>query len=338
MEKITVLSLMSLTEAQLAKLRAVSPRLVVEQITGASFAELPPELQERVEILYGWDKPTDDAHRFPRLKWLQSHTAGVDYLLGKPLWHSEVMLTTTSGIHAVPMAEHALMLMLAFRWNLPAMQRGQFQAAWPEDRWLRFRRTELRGSTLGIVGYGAIGRELARQAQALGLLILAVNRSGTRSRYQGYVEPDTGDLEAAIPAEIFPMAGLLEMLPRCDYVIALTPLYAATRNLFGAAAFAQMKESAYFLNLGRGGLVDEPALVEALRRGQLAGAGLDVFAKEPLPPDHPFWAMENVIVSPHVSGSSLMYEERASSLFAENLRRYLAGEPLLNQVDRERGY
>jgi phosphoglycerate dehydrogenase-like enzyme len=340
LSQITVLSLVRFTEDQLHKLRAVSPRLEVQQWTDASFDELPGDLHQRVEVLYSSNEAGQEAHRFSQLKWLQAHSAGIDFLLDKPIWHSKVIITTLSGIHAVPMAEHALALMLAFRWNLPSMQRLQLRREWAKDRWQLFAQPELRGSTLGIVGYGAIGRELARQAQALGMRVLATNRSGQRRPYRGYSEPGIGDPEAAIPAEIYPTAALLDMLPQCDNVVALLPRTPANYHMFGAEAFACMKQTAFFFNLGRGAVVDETALLDALRQGQIAGAGLDVFETEPLPPASPLWQLdaERVIISPHVAGFSPKYDERASDLFAENLRRYLAGKPLLNLVERERGY
>ena len=191
---------------------------------------------------------------------------------------------------------------------------------------------------MGIVGYGAIGRELARQAQAMGMRILATNRSGQRRPFHALIEPGTGDPQAAIPEAIYPSGQLLDMLPQCDYVVVLAPLTPETRHLFNAHAFATMKPSAVFLNLARGSLVDEPALIEALKKGQIAGAGLDVFEQEPLSSDSQLWSLDNVIISPHVAGFTFKYDDRASDLFAENLRRYLHNEPLLNEVERERGY
>jgi phosphoglycerate dehydrogenase-like enzyme len=340
LEPITILCLLRFTEAQLNKLRAVSPRLLVEQRTNATLAEIPAELRQRVEILYGNNETFQEAHHFPQINWLQAHSAGVDYLQDKPIWHSEALITTLSGVHATPMAEHALAMMLAFRWNLSLMGRLQQQAQWPHDRWALFARPELRGSTLGLVGYGAVGRELARLAHELGMRVLAANRSGRRQPYRGFSEPGIGDPEASIPAEIYATTHLLKMLPQCDYVVGVAPLTPETHHLFNATAFAQMKNSAYFFNLSRGGIVDELALVDALRQGQIAGAGLDVFEAEPLPLESPLWQMdaERVIISPHVSGYTPLYDDRATDLFAENLRRYLAGESLLNLVERERGY
>lgn len=338
LEPITVLSFMSFTGAQLDKLRAVSSRLDVQQRTDAVVDDLPAALRNRAEILYGWGQPLHQAHRFPRLKWIQTHSAGVDDLLDKPVWQSEVIISTANGVHPVPMAEHTLAMMLAFRWNLRHMFAFQKKSEWPQDRWDAFARPELRGSTLGIIGYGAIGRELARQAHAFGMRILAVNRSGRRSPYRGFNIPDTGDPEAVLPEQIYPIAALREMLPECDYLVVLAPLTPETRHLIDAEALAAMKSSAFFFNLARGGLVDEAALVAALQQGQIAGAGLDVFEEEPLPATSPLWGMDNVIISPHVAGFTSQYDERASDLFAENLRRYLAGQPLLNLVDTERGY
>jgi len=338
MTTVTVLSLVGFTEAQLEKLRAVSPRLEVVQQTGAMAGDLPADLRERVEVLYGWGNSLADAHRLPRLRWIQAHSAGIDFLRDRPVWDSDVTITTVSGIHATPMAEHALAMMLYFRWRLGEMLFWQHRGEWPTGRWDKFARPELRGSTLGIVGYGAIGRELARLADALGMRVLAANRSGTRRPFTGFALPHTGDPEAAIPEQIYPVTELAAMLPECDYVVVLAPLTPETRHLFDAEIFAAMKPGVFFFNLARGGLVDEAALVEALYSGHIAGAGLDVFEAEPLPADSPLWRLENVLISPHVSGFTPHYDERASDLFAENLRRYLAGEPLINQVDRARGY
>lgn len=338
MEKITLLSTVNFTKEQLDRLRAVSPRVEVRQIANPAMEDIPDELRQRVEILYGWGEPVRQGHRFPHLKWIQTHSAGIDYLLDKPVWQSQVWITNLSGVHAVPMAEHVLAMMLAFRWNIPVMERFRARAEWPKGRWDWFARPELRGSTLGIVGYGAIGRELARKAQALGMRVLAANRSGQRRPERGLRAPGIGDPEAAIPDKIYATGHLLDMLPECDYVATVTPLTPDTRHLIGAEAFRRMKKSAFFFNVGRGAVVDEAALVEALRQGQIAGAGLDVFEQEPLPPDSLLWQMEQVIISPHVSGFTTEYDNRASMLFAENLRRYLNEEPLLNLVDKEKAY
>jgi phosphoglycerate dehydrogenase-like enzyme len=229
-------------------------------------------------------------------------------------------------------------MMLALRRRVPTMIRNQLQVTWPTGRWEVFSRPELRGSTLGIVGYGAVGREVARLAHAFGMRILAVSRSGERRPYRGYAEPGVGDPAATIPEAMYPSTELVDLLPACDFVVLTAPLTADTHHIINAGTLAIMKPSAYLINLGRGPLVEETALVESLRHNKLAGAGLDVFETEPLPAESALWQLDNVIISPHVSGFTPLYDERASDLFAENLRRSLSGEPLINLVDKERGY
>jgi phosphoglycerate dehydrogenase-like enzyme len=243
-----------------------------------------------------------------------------------------------SGIHLVPIAERILAMMLAFRARLPDLWQFKQRKHWPDDRWGTFSNPELRGSTVGIVGYGAIGGEVARQTQALGMRVLALSRSGQRRELKGYLEPGTGDPDSSIPEQLYPASGLLEMLPQCDHVVMLAPLTTETQHMIGQEALAAMKPTAYFYNYGRGALVDEPALIAALQNGRLAGVGLDVFDTEPLPADNPLWELPNVIISPHVGGMAAIYNDRATNLFAENLRRYIDGEPLFNLINRELGY
>jgi phosphoglycerate dehydrogenase-like enzyme len=167
--------------------------------------------------------------------------------------------------------------------------------------------------------------------------VFALRRTEGRFDF-GYAVNRTGDPEGAIPERFYPADALHEMLAQCDYVVVALPLTAATTHFIGAAELRAMKPSAYLVNIARGSIVDETALIRALREGWIAGAGLDVFEQEPLPPDSPLWEMENVLISPHVAGFTPRYDERATALFAENLSRYLAGQPLLNQVDSCRGY
>ena len=338
MEQIAILSLLEFTAAQLEKFRSVSTRFVVEQLPEATIEAIPPWLRESVQVLYGWGDPLGEAHHFPRLRWVQTHSAGVDYLYDTPTWQSDILISSLNGIHATPMAEHALAMMLALRQRVPTMIRNQLQATWPSGRWEIFSRPELRGSILGIVGYGAVGREVARLAKSFGMRILAVNRSGERQPYRGYAEPGIGDPTATIPEAIFPSTALVNVLPDCDFVVLTAPLTAETHHIINVTTLTAMKPTAYLLNLGRGPLVDETALIKALQQNSLAGAGLDVFETEPLPAESTLWQLENVIISPHVSGFTPQYDERASDLFAENLRRFLNGEPLINLVVKERGY
>lgn len=334
MQPITLLSLMSLTETQLEILRSVSPLIEIHQHSSDS---VPDEVRQRVRIIYG-SPAAQDAQNLPDLSWIQVPFAGVDGLICSPIWKTDVIITNASGIHATPIAERALAMMLAFRARLPELWQYQQNREWPGDKRAEFSNPDLRGSTLGIVGYGAIGGELARLAQALGMRVLALNRSGTRRPLEGYLPSDVGDPEVRIPEKVYAADDLHTMLAECDHVVLLLPLTPVTRGVMDAAAFARMKPSAYFYNYGRGALVDEAALIEVLQTGHIAGAGLDVFAQEPLPEDSPLWEMPNVIISPHIGGLSENYYDRAAQLFAENLRRYVQGQPLLNVVDRQLGY
>lgn len=333
-----ILSTLEYSQAQLDKLQAVSPHVEVRQIPEAMPDDLPESLRNRVEVLYGWGDPVAAGHRYPNLKWVQTHSAGVNFLHSTPLWDSDVLITSVNGIHATPISEYVLAAMLAFRWKIRTMVEHQARAEWTKDRWEVYAGPELRDHTVGIIGYGAIGRELGRLTSALKMRVLAVNRSGRRSLQRGYTEPGIGDPDASIPEAVFRTTDLPVVLPQCDYVVVLAPLTPETRHLINAERLVQMKSSAILISVARGPLVDEAALVTALQQDTIAGAALDVFEEEPLPSNSPLWQLNNVILSPHVAGFSFKYDERASDLFAENIRRYLTGAPLLNLVDRERGY
>jgi phosphoglycerate dehydrogenase-like enzyme len=337
MQEIVVLSTMRFTDELLDKLRAVSPRLVVKQRTCHDAEEVEQVLEEGVEVLYTFYLAAD-LSKAPDLKWVQLHSAGVDHLLGHPLMKSDILLTTTSGIHATPIAEYVFASILAFNRRVPQMLTYQSRREWPQGRWNLFARPELRDRTLGIIGYGSIGREVGRIARCFGMRVVATKRSVSQMRDVGYAVQGTGDRKGALLDEAFPPERLSDMLGLCDYVVVTVPLTPETRKLIGEAGLRAMKPSAYLVNISRGETVDEAALIRALQEGWIAGAGLDVFEEEPLPSDSPLYDLENVILSPHVSGFTLRYDERASDLFAENLRRYLTGEPLLNLVDKERGY
>ncbi|HXJ84595.1 MAG TPA: D-2-hydroxyacid dehydrogenase [Candidatus Methylomirabilis sp.] len=323
------------TDVLLDRMRAVSPdvRVTRDESARANYAE--------VDVLYGNTLPRDPA-RAPRLKWVQLHMAGPDSIHDHPIYtETGIALTTTSGVHAATVAEYAITVMLALAHRVPRMVEWKRKGGWPPDeqRWPLFVPTEVRGATLGLVGYGSIGRELARIAKtAFAMTVLACKRDLSERRDTGYCRPGTGDPEGRLPDAWFAPGQLYELLSRSDVVIMCAPLTRDTRHLFNAQAFDVMKPSTYFVNVGRGGSVDELALVSALKDGRIAGAAIDVFAQEPPPKRHPLYALDNVIVSPHVSGFLPSYDDACTDLFVENLRRYLAGAPLLNLVDRASGY
>lgn len=330
-----VLVTMRFDHRQLDRLRAVSPDIRVRQAA-------PDAADYRaVDVLYAGTPPRD-LSRAPALKWVQLHMAGIDALAQHPLYtESTLPLTTTSGVHGAAIAEYAVTVLLALAHRVPRMVEWQRRGGWPPDerRWELFVPTEVRGATLGVIGYGSIGREVARIAKsAFGMRVLAIKRDPSRRADDGYCQPGTGDPDGRLPDEWLGPDGLDSVLARSDVVVLCVPLTGETRGLMDARAFARMRPSAYFINVGRGASVDEAALARALGEGRLAGAAVDVFAEEPPPAGHPLYALDNVIVSPHVSGFLPSYDEKCSVLFAENLRRYLAGQPLLNLVDRSRGY
>jgi phosphoglycerate dehydrogenase-like enzyme len=236
---------------------------------------------------------------------------------------SDVVLSNSRGMNAAAVAEHALMLMLAAARRLPDAVRAQADRRWIADELSGL--PSLRGRTLLIVGLGAIGSALAGMAAALGMRVLATTR-------------DRRDTVPAGVAEVHAPAALAELLPRADIVVLAVPFTADTRGMIGATELALMRPSARLVNVARGKLVDEQALVDALERGVIAGAALDVVAHEPLPPSSPLWSMPNVIITPHVAGFREDYWEAATELFAANLRRHLDGEAVANIVDKRAGY
>jgi phosphoglycerate dehydrogenase-like enzyme len=332
---LNVLVTMRFSDAQLDRLRRVSPdvRVTREDPAVADYS--------CTDVLYA-GAPPRDIGRAPNLRWVQLHMAGVDGLAEHPLYTaSTIPLVTASGVHAATIAEYAITMLLALAHRVPRMVEWQGRGTWPPDqqRWPLFVPSEVRGATLGIIGYGSIGRELARMAKAaFAMTVLACKRDPSQRRDGGYTPPGTGDPDGVLPDAWLGPDGLPELLARSDAVVMCAPLTALTRRLVGARELALMKPSAWFINVGRGASVDETALAQALREGRIAGAAVDVFAQEPPPAGHSLYALDNVIVSPHVSGFLPSYDDKCTDLFAENLRRHLAGAPLLNVVDRTRGY
>ena len=335
-ERIQVVVAMDFADELVESLAALAPRLRVER----HFPQVPSSVWADTEVLYA-SRLIPLPEQAPRLRWIQLHSAGINHLLGKPILAAEdVAITTASGIHATPIAEHCLAMMLAFACRLPHFQRRQAAAEW--DRSGRTSDT-LRGQTLGIVGYGSIGRELARLADCLGMTVVAMRRdlrqSATAERNaERYMEQGLGDPQAEIPTRLYPPQALASMLGVCDFVALTLPLTVGTQHLIDTAMLEAMKANAVLINVSRGAIVDEAALITALAAERIGGAALDVFEEEPLPGSSPLWGLDNVIITPHIAGNMRQYHEKAAALFSENLRRYLQNEPLLNLYDRDRGY
>lgn len=334
-EPIHVVVAMDFSDAIMERIRAAVPQVKVER----HFPNVPDRAYADAEILYtlrNFPSPT----QAPRLRWIQLHTAGVEHALKEPVIQAEDLeVTTTSGIHAIPITEYCLSMMLAFNLKLTTMLKNQQHAEWPPDRHKIFAPRELRGQTLGIVGYGAIGRELARVADAMGVKVLAIKRDVMHPADEdGWREPGTGDPDGEIPMRLYPPEAVASMAKDCDYLVIITPMTDATTHLINESVLKGMKKTAVLINVGRGNAIDEAALISALAAERLGGAALDVFEEEPLPAASPLWNLENVIISPHVAGNSIHYHEKAAQVFIDNLERYLNKQPLLNRIERKRGY
>lgn len=337
-DSIEVLIVVPFPEDVINELRQVSPRLNITARTFKKPEDLPVDIWKRTEVLYA-ARQLPDPKLLQNLKWFQSHWVGIESewssgILDKP----GVQVTTMSGATALQVAEYVVTMLLALGHHVPDLIANQQQSSWPERRWERFTPQELRGSTVGILGYGSIGREVARLLQPFGVKILAAKRDVMHPEDTGFRIKDTGDPEGRYFTRLYPIAARRSMLSECDFVISTLPNTPETSGLIGKEELAAMKHSAYLVDVGRGGVIDPNALYEALKGQSLAGAALDVFTEEPLPPDSPLWSLPNLIITPHIAWSSPQYTQRAGQLFAENLRRYLAGEPLYNQFDVEKGY
>lgn len=334
-EPINVIVAMDFSDEIINNLRAVSPRLHIER----HFPNVPDSVWAEAEILYTTRHFPEPAQA-PRLRWIQMHSAGVDHAIKQPIFQAEdVDITTASGIHAVQMAEFCLAMMLAFTYKIPAALQFQSRAEWPEKAGKIFAPIELRGQTLGIVGYGSIGRELARLASALGMTVLASKRDVMHPEDRdSYIEQGLGDPNGSIPARLYPSEAVASMASECDFLVVTVPLVDGTKPIITEVVLNAMKKTAILVNVARGAVLDEAALITALSSGKIAGAALDVFQEEPLPSTSPLWIRDNVILTPHISGNSLRYHEKAAGLFAENLQRYLNKQPLLNLFNRKRGY
>jgi D-2-hydroxyacid dehydrogenase (NADP+) len=266
-------------------------------------------------------KVSDVLSRSSALRWVHYVGAGLNYFNEMGLWELKATVTNSSGVAAVPIAEHVLHIMLIFARK--AMVNFTNKA---NKRWERILSFELRGKTLGIIGLGHIGRECARLSKALGMRVIITRRSAVPNSALPNVD------------QVYPRKDLLEMLVECDFVLLSLPLTQETYKIIGAAELRAMKPSAYLINIARGGLIDEPALIQALEEGWIAGAGLDVFVKEPLPPDNRLWELPNTIITCHDSNFTGMADARIVELFCANLEKYLTQQPLLNVVDKEKGY
>ncbi len=300
--------------AQLDQIRAVSSHCDVRYVGDeAELAALLPE----ADVLSG-NVPPSLFTSAKRLRWLHSWGAGVDAGLFPDLINSDLLMTCSKGNGGIPLAEHVMLLMLMLARDIPNKLRAQ-----REHLWAHAPHVELTGQTLGVIGLGNSGVDLARKAKAFHMKVIGLRRT-----------------QAPCPEvdHIYPIVRLHEFLAASDFVAVTCPLTPETRHMLGEAEFRSMRPTSYYINVSRGAVADPAALEQALRSAWIAGAGLDAHEEEPLPPDSPFWDLPNTIITPHYGATTPLTRQRAVDIFTANLRRFLAGEPLVNVVNKVAGY
>jgi len=323
MDDNTVLVLADPADAQLAMLADLPEK------TGIAVGNSPEAFQRAApdaNVIFNWSGSRALLREIfamaPKVRWVHSRSAGLDSLLFPELVESPVPLTNGTGVFSLSLGEFALGAILYFAKDFRRMIRNQIAG-----RWEQFDITEISGQTVGIVGYGDIGRAVATRVHAMGMRVLAVKRHG----------PPLSNVDPLVD-QIYSPEQRIEMISRCDYIVASAPLTSETRGMIGEAEFTAMKPSAVVINVGRGPVIDEDAMLKALNGGSIKGAGLDVFTHEPLPDGHPFYRLENVLLSPHCADHTADWLEQAMRFFLENFERFRKGEPLRNVVDKKLGY
>lgn len=335
---VTYLSTLPLPDAWFAELTARLPEVEVHRLTPAEAAAAPADLLRRVDLLHttAW---FPEPEQMPALRCVQLDTSGVDHVRETRLWASAVPFATLGGIAPVPMAEYAMMAVLELAHRMPLIVRHRNDRSWPDpaERLATLTPRQLAGSTLGIIGYGRIGREISRLASVFGMDVLGLSRTGVPNAAQAKF--DTGRQTAdGDRAQVLPMDRLDEVLTRSDILVVVVPLTELTRGMIGARELDLLPPGALVINIARGGIVDEAALLERLRDGRIGGAAVDVFDDEPLPPDSVWWSEPNALVTPHVAGLAPQYHAQTLDLVVENLTRLADGRPIVNEVDRVSGY
>ena len=300
------------------------PQLQITQRT--SYDGIERDLRD-AEIIFTISLRPEQFAATLNLRWIQAPTAAVHQLLFDELVNSDVVVTNSREVHGPVVAEHVMALVFALAKKFPHASAFQQKHIWGQEAiWTDgVPPREIAGATLGLIGVGSIGRRVAQMASVLGMRVIAVREHVEKGNPEGV-------------QEVFAPSALDEMLKQSDYVVLAAPLIAATHGLMNADRFAVMKPEACLINVGRGAQVDEAALIQALRTRRIAGAALDVFEREPLPADSPLWSVENLLITPHTAGLTEKLWQRHYELFSDNLRRYLAQQPLRFVVDKHKGY
>lgn len=312
----------------LAEIRRTVPGIEIVEVP----SRIPQESLFDADVIYTTAADFDPAAA-PKLKWVQTNTAATGPLWNKPVLKTSIPICNCTGAYSVTVAECAFGMLLTLTRKIKqgcAAQRDHF---WPSDYdpWIG---VDLFGMTMGIVGYGNIGRQIAKLAHAFGIKVLACKRRPDHRRDDSYLIPGTGDPDGKIPAAWFGTNQVGEMMSQSDVVMITLPEIPTTARLIGAKELAAMKPEAWLVNVGRGGVIDEPALIDVLRAGKIAGAALDVVTEEPLSATSPLWDLPNVLIMPHIGSWTILQAHRSADALIENLRRHLAGKPLVNEIDK----
>lgn len=310
-----ILITQQISDDHISRIQEAAPEaeIVIAQEEAEIAAQMPT-----ANVIYGSNYLPAVLPECPDLAFIQVSSAGVDRLMRPELLDHPVQLVNARGMHGTTIAEHVFLLMLAITREMPAMQEAQ-----KRHEWIKVDPPVLEGTTLGIVGYGSIGQAIAKRAKAFGMQVLATRRNPVADEWAD---------------EVWGNDRLHDLLPLCDYIVLAMPLTPETRHMIGETELALCKSSAVLVNIARGPVVDEPALIRALQDGVIKAAGLDVFDVEPLAADSPLWDMPQVIVTPHMAGHMPDYADKAIDILLENLRRYQAGQELTNVVDKQAGY
>jgi phosphoglycerate dehydrogenase-like enzyme len=321
MTRPSILVLSAPDEPQLAMLRTLRD---TANVFIGDYASSFANSAANAEVIFNWSGSLslirDVFLISPRVRWVHSRSAGLERTLFPELVDSDVIMTNGSGVFSPSLGEFALAAILYFAKDFRRMIRNQMAGTWDP-----FDVLAIEGHTVGIVGYGDIGRAVAQRVRAMGMRVLALKR-------HPLTQPDP------LAHQIYAPDRLIEMLSQCDYIVVAAPLNEETRGLIGQPEFAAMKVDAVIINVGRGPVIDEPAMIDALSRGAIKGAALDVFDEEPLPPGHPFYKLENVLLSPHCADHTPDWLDNAMHFFIAQFERYRRGEPLQNVVNKKLGY
>ncbi|WP_019553364.1 D-2-hydroxyacid dehydrogenase [Propionispira raffinosivorans] len=312
-----VLSLQRLTDDQIATIHAVDKDVNIRICKAAEAVQYI----EETDILLAWGlfDLTPLLEKAPRLKWVQALSSGVDNMLTPEFMNTNILLTNARGIHGIPIAEHVLGMMLNFTRGITIAYDQQKAKQWKHIRQV----DEMYEKSIAIIGLGSIGREIAKRVKNMGMRVLATKQTPTTELFVDHLYT---------PEEL-PL-----ILAEADFVVVTLPLTPETTNLFTLKTFQKMKKTAYFINVARGAIVNEPDLIAALNSDTIKGAALDVFAEEPLPESSPLWDMPNIFITPHIAAQSPYYIDRALKIFTENLNRFLHQADMLNIIDKQKGY